>query len=375
MPTYSDFHTKFIATLGPASMNYEVMRGLSEAGVNMFRSNFVHMQYDRYREIKQWRDQINQELGIWVQLQADIQGPSIRMGTLAPEGYFLQEGQEYVFITGRSDRDAMDVRELPINDATIHEYVESGQHITFMNGSLEGIVSRKDGNRLTVRMINSGTLKSNKSINLPETELASCLTDKDRKDLAFLMEAGVDWIAVSFVSHAKELEEVRQIIGDHPVKIMSKIERHAALENLEEIVRASDALMVARGDLGIEVPMEDVPIIQKDVIAAAHRANKPVVVATQMMLSLTHSQRPTRAEVSDVANAVFDRADAVMMSEETAEGIDPVNALRTMVKVARRAEVRLYHEPNWFEQYWIGPRRLDGGQETSKQQTEAYTEA
>lgn len=330
-------------------MNYEVMKGLAQAGANIFRSNFVHMQYDKYHEVQAWLKQINSELGTNVQMQADIQGPSIRMGALAAEGYFLQEGQEYVFITARGDRGGMADRELPINDETIHQFIEAGQHITFMNGSLEGMVTAKDGQRLTVKMINSGTLKSHKSINLPETELTSCLTEKDKKDLAFLMEAGVDWVAISFVSKASQIEEVRQIIGDKPTKITSKIERRSAVANLEEIVEASDAVMVARGDLGIELPMEEVPIIQNEIIAVAHRHHKPVIVATQMMLSMTQSMRPTRAEVSDVANAVFSRTDAVMMSEETAEGIDPVNALETMIKVARRAEEHLYHEPNFFD--------------------------
>lgn len=352
MPKFIDEHTKFIATLGPASMNYEVMYGLAKAGVTMFRSNFVHMQYDRYREVRAWTEQINRELGVWVQLQADIQGPSIRMGAVGDEGYFLQEKETYVFVTGRADREGMDVRELPINDGTIHQFIEAGQHITFMNGALEGTVTSKDGNRLSVRMINSGTLKSHKSINLPETELTTCLTDKDRADIAFLMEEGTDWLAISFVSHGKELQEVRDLIGDKPVKIMSKIERRSALANIDEIIAASDAIMVARGDLGIEIPMEEVPIIQKQLIEACHHERKPAVVATQMMLSMAHSMRPTRAEVSDVANAVFERADAVMMSEETAEGIDPVNAMQTMVMVAKRAEQHLYHEPNYFEQYW-----------------------
>lgn len=349
MPELTKYHTKFISTLGPASMNYEVMKGLAQAGANIFRSNFVHMQYDKYHEVQAWLKQINSELGTNVQMQADIQGPSIRMGALSENGYFLQEGQEYVFITGRSDREGMAERELPINDQTIHQFIEAGQHITFMNGSLEGMVIGKEDTRIRVRMINSGTLRSHKSINLPETELTSCLTEKDKKDLAFLMEAGVDWVAISFVSKAAQIDEVRQIIGNKPTKVMSKIERRSAVANLEDIIKASDAVMVARGDLGIELPMEEVPIIQNEIIAASHRLEKPVVVATQMMLSMTQSLRPTRAEVSDVANAVFSRADAVMMSEETAEGIDPVNALSTMVKVAHRAEEHLYHEPNFFD--------------------------
>ena len=344
--------TKFIATLGPASMNYETMLGLAKAGANIFRSNFVHMKYEKYHEVKGWVNQINQELGIWIQLQADIQGPSIRMGALSEDGYDLKEGEEYAFITGHENLDGLGDRELPINDATIHEFIQIGHPITFMNGALSGVVTGKDGNKIFVRMETTGTLKSKKQINLPETELSTSLTPKDRQDLDFLMEAGVDWVAISFVSRAAHIQEVRDIIGDRPTKICSKIERKSAMTNIDEIARASDALMVARGDLGIELPMEEVPFAQKEIIRIAHHYNKPAIVATQMMLSMTESLRPTRAEVSDVANAVLEGADATMMSEETAEGMDPVNALSTMVKVAKRAEDYKYHRENKFNQFW-----------------------
>lgn len=333
-------------------MNYDVMRGLALAGANIFRCNFVHMQYEKYKEVKAWTQQINHELGIWIQLQADIQGPSIRMGTLSEEGYHLEAGQEYVFVTGHADREGMTERELPINDATIHQFIEIGHPITFMNGALSGKVVGKEENRLFVHMLTGGTLKSKKQINLPDTELSTSLTEKDRKDLAFLMEEGIDWVAISFVSRASHIKEVRDIIGDRPTKICSKIERKSAVANLDEIIQASDALMIARGDLGIEMPMEEVPFAQKEIIRRSHYYNKPAIVATQMMLSMTQSLRPTRAEVSDVAHAILETADAVMMSEETAEGIDPVNALSTMVRVTARAEEYKYGQKNRFAQFW-----------------------
>jgi pyruvate kinase len=333
-------------------MNYDVMRGLAEAGANIFRCNFVHMQYDKYHEVKSWVQQINHELGVWIQLQADIQGPSIRMGALGDDGYHLEENQEYVFVTGHENLEGLGERELPINDATIHEFIQVGHPITFMNGALAGVVTGKEGNKLWVRMETTGTLKSKKQINLPETELSTSLTEKDRQDLAFLMEAGVDWVAISFVSRASHIQEVRDIIGDRPTKICSKIERKSAVINIDEVARASDALMVARGDLGIEMPLEEVPFVQKEIIRVGHHYGKPVIVATQMMLSMTESLRPTRAEVSDVAIAVLESADGVMMSEETAEGIDPVNALETMAKVVARSEAYKYNQENKFNQYW-----------------------
>ncbi len=348
MPSYNHLHTRFIATLGPASMNYDVMLGLARAGANIFRCNFAHQKYDKFIEIKGWLDRINHELNTKIQLQADIQGPSIRLGTLDEKGFFMQAGKEYVFVTGQEDTSKIEPTEIPINHENIHEYVKVGQDIIFMNGAIEGDITAVEGNKITVKVINSGTLRSHKSMNLPETELASALTDKDREDLAFVLEQGIDWIAVSFISKADQLLEIRKMIGDRKTKITSKIERRAALENLEEIIEASDAIMVARGDLGIEIPMEQVPLVQKQIVGACHRVKKPVIIATQMMLSMAQSLRPTRAEVSDVANAVFDRADAVMMSEETAEGIDPVNALSTMVRVVTATEKFLYHEPNYF---------------------------
>lgn len=345
-----EHRTKFIATLGPASMNFEVMRGLAEAGCNFFRCNFVHMQYDMYKKVQEWNAKINQELGTQVLLQADLQGPSIRMGVLHDNGYILEPGQEYVFITGQANRDNMSERELPINDPLIHTLVKPHQPITFMNGALEGEIMQIDGNRITVRMLNGGNLRSQKSVNVPDTELSTSLTEKDHQDLDFLLKQGVDWIALSFVSQTAHVQELKSVIGQRPIKVISKIERRTALENIEALIDASDAIMIARGDLGIELPMEDIPIVQAQIIEACHRNQKPAIVATQMMLSLSQSLHPTRAEVADVALTINQRVDAVMMSEETAQGIDPVNALKQMVKVVDRMETYLYKQPNFFNQ-------------------------
>ncbi len=337
----TELRTKVIASLGPASYPEDVLRRLMQAGVYMFRSNFSHMPYDDYRNLRVVIARLNQELGTHVLMQADLQGPHIRIGKIADEGVFLTEQNSYWFATTTGEAQLYDI---PINDATIHEYVKTGQPISFLNGFIEGVITDVQGHRIQVRMTNSGMLKSNKAINLPETVLDSCLTDKDRRDLDFLLEEGVDWIALSFVSRKEEIAEVRGLIGDRPVKVMSKIERKTAAENMAEIIEASDGVMVARGDLGIELPMEDVPFVQKDIIALSRHADKPVVVATQMLYSLVHSLRPTRAEVSDVAEAVLEKADALLLSDETTEGIDPVNAVLTMQKIIKRAEEYLYKE-------------------------------
>ena len=334
--------TKVIASLGPTSLSEDVLRGLMSAGVYMFRNNFSHMPYEEYRQLKASVDTLNIELNTRVLMQADLQGPHIRIGAIAEEGIFLKERQTYWFCTTAGKPEEYDI---PINDATIHEFIKVGQPISFLNGLIEGEVTKVEGHRIEVRMINTGTLKSNKAINLPETQLDSCLTEKDLEDLKFLIEEGVDWIALSFVSNKGEIEQVRKMIGDRPIKVMSKIERKTAVDNMIEIIEASDAVMVARGDLGIELPMQDVPFVQKDIIAFSRHAKKPVVVATQMLYSLVHSLHPTRAEVSDVAEAVLEKADALLLSDETTEGIDPVNAVKTMLTIIQRAEEYVYSAP------------------------------
>lgn len=341
--------TKFICSIGPASSNKEVLEGLIRNGVNILRNNFAHAQYDEYIERKKIVDEINKRLGTHVEMQADIQGPNIRVGNDIPDGGVkLEAAQVYTFYTVACTDPQQD--EIFINDETLHLDVKEGEPITFMDGALEGEIIEVNGARIKVRMTNSGLLKPRKSVNVPDTKLSSsAITKKDKEDIKFLLDAGVDWLALSFISSKDEIEEVRQMIGDRPVKIIAKIERKEALKNINEIIDASDAIMIARGDLGIELPMEVLPILQKHLINLCDFAQKPVIMATQMLLSMARTERPTRAEVSDVANAVFDRVDAVMLSEETAEGINPVNALQTMVRIVKQAEEYTYNKPNRFD--------------------------
>lgn len=341
--------TKYICTIGPASSSPEVLEGLMRAGANIIRNNFAHAQYDEYRARKALVDQLNQKYGLKVQMQADLQGPNIRVGSDLPsEGLEVVAGQEYTFYT-TACTDPKE-GEIFINDDTLHLDVKVGEPITFMDGALEGEITGVEGARIKACLINGGKLKPRKSVNVPDTELSTpAITDKDRRDLEFLMEAGVDWIALSFISSRKEVDEIREIIGNRPIKIMTKIERRAAIKNIAEIIDASDAVMIARGDLGIEMPLEELPVLQRMITEMCKHAGVPVITATQMLLSMADNLRPTRAEVSDVANAVFARSDAVMLSEETAAGIDPVNALKTMIKIARRAEEYIYQQPNLFD--------------------------
>lgn len=339
--------TRYVCSLGPASSNPETIEGLIRTGANFFRNNFAHAQYEEYRERKRMVDELNMKLGTHVYLQADLQGRNIRIQRFenGRGGIDVEAGRTYSFYTEDGDPVENGIR---IDDATLHHDVKAGEAFILADGAIEGTIEAVEGHVITVKLLTGGFLKDRKSINVPDTVLTgSSITEKDLRDLNFLLEAGVDWVALSFISTAAEVEEVRKVIGSRPVKIMAKIERREALKNINEIIAASDAIMIARGDLGIEVPLEEVPIIQKMLTEACHHAGKPVITATQMLLSMAKALRPTRAEVTDVANAVFDRSDAVMLSEETAEGVDPVNSLRTMVRIAKRAEDYL-NTPNAF---------------------------
>ncbi len=345
--------TKIVCGLGPVSSDIETMEKLILAGADVLRNNFAHAQYDEYRERLSNLKALNAKLGTSVKMQADLQGQNIRVGMLPGEKVDLVASETYVFVTNGGDiKDG----ELPINDDNLHNDVKAGEPIIFADGALEGTITNVDGHRITVKMLNGGVLKQRKSINVPDTELtASSLTEKDFKDLDFLLETGVDLIAVSFIAGREELDTVRKICADKGQNpcIIAKIERKKAMENLWEIIEACDAIMIARGDLGIELPMEEIPVIQKEIIQLAHHKGKPVITATQMMLSMTEAIRPTRAEVSDVANAVYDRSDALMLSEETMVGNHPDLVVKTMVKIARHIENDMYGSENQFKKFGL----------------------
>ena len=344
-------HTKFVCGLGPASGNAKAMEKLIKAGANVFRNNFAHVSYDEYRERVAILKHLNQKLGTRVKMQADFQGTNIRVGDILPEGQVkLDPGQTVVFVTNGEKPKA---GEIHIDDNYLHTDVRANEPISFADGELEGTITKVEGHRIWVKMINGGFLKKRKHINVPMTTLTCpAVTEKDQRDLEFLLKEGVDIVALSFICGKGEIELARKRIGKHPVCLIAKIERKKAIENLSEIIQASDGIMVARGDLGIELPMEEIPILQKEIIGMCHQQKKPVITATQMLLSMTHASRPTRAEVSDVANAVFDRSDALMLSDETMVGVHPDHVLKTMVTIARRVEQYLYGQPNYFEQFW-----------------------
>jgi len=336
---------KIVATLGPALDDEERLRAAIAAGIDVVRLNFSHGSHEEHvRRLDRVRG-LASALGRNVGSLGDLQGPKIRLGIVPDEGVEIADGGEVVLFSGVEEldeyHDGAGTPVLPVVYEQLAADVEPGALILMDDGVLRLVVSAVDGDRVMARVVAGGTVRSRKGVNLPGIEVsAKSLTEKDREDLAAMVELEVDWIALSFVRSAKDVTEVRDLVrergGDQPV--VAKLERPEAVEALEEIVAASDAVMVARGDLGVEIGPERVPEIQKEIIALANRTSQPVITATQMLDSMIRSPRPTRAEASDVANAIFDGTDAVMLSGETAAGRYPVEAVRTMARIIEVAE-------------------------------------
>lgn len=332
--------TKIVATLGPASSSREVIRAMMENGVNVFRINFSHADHNDVLERIEIIRELNISLGFHVAILADLQGPKLRVGKMT-EGTVVGEGQEVLFTTDKVDLGTADA--IYMNYKQFPKDVSAGERVLLDDGKLIFEVLETDNKtRVKARVIQGGELKSNKGVNLPNTNISlPALTEKDIEDAIFAIKQDVDWIALSFVRHKQDVEDLRKLIqkhGKYDIPIVSKIEKPEALVNIKEIVKASNALMVARGDLGVEVPAEEVPIFQKKLVQSAKLARIPVIVATQMMESMIDGLTPTRAEVNDVANSVMDGADAVMLSGETSVGKYPVEVIQTMRRIVVSVE-------------------------------------
>lgn len=328
--------TKIVATLGPASSSREQIMALAKAGVNVFRLNFSHGSHAdhqmRYSQIRS----VEQELGKPLAVLQDLQGPKIRIGKMPGGAQEIAVGQRLNFSADEAANLAPDV--IPFPHADIAAELAVGHTLLVDDGKLKLCVESKNDLGFTAKVLVGGKLSDRKGVNLPDTPLSlSSLTRKDRQDLAFGLALGVDWVALSFVQRAADVHELRGLVGERAA-IMAKIEKPQALKELAEIAQAADALMVARGDLGVELPAEDVPGWQRKIIDAGRLHGKPVVVATQMLESMIESPTPTRAEASDVANAVYAGADAVMLSAESASGAYPLEAVATMARIVGRAE-------------------------------------
>lgn len=330
-----DKKVKILATLGPAIKGIDDVRQLVEAGVNIFRLNFSHGEHAdhamRFKWIREVESQLNYPLGILM----DLQGPKLRVGRFAEGKVHLQRGQSL-----RLDLDGTpgDERRVNLPHPEIIAALELGMDLLLDDGKLRLRVTAKHADAIDTEVLNGGELSDRKGVNVPQAVLdLSPLTEKDRRDLTFGLELGVDWVALSFMQRPQDIVEARQLIGDRAF-LMAKIEKPSAVTQLREIAELSDAIMVARGDLGVEVPVESVPQIQKSIITICRQLGRPVVVATQMLESMRFSPAPTRAEVTDVANAVAEGADAVMLSAETASGDYPLEAVQMMSKIIRQVE-------------------------------------
>jgi len=330
--------TKIIATLGPASNSPAMIRNLIHAGVDVFRLNFSHGTHEIHAQTIQLIKEANVELETHVSILADLQGPKIRLGEVK-ENTVLREGDTLEFTTSPIVGDNQKVY------ITYNEFpgdVEAGETILIDDGKIELRVLETDHkNTVKTKVIFGGKISSNKGVNLPDTKVSiPSLTDKDHEDLMFALQHGANWIALSFVRKAEDIKHLKNIIKHHGnhAKVIAKIEKPEALKNIDDIIEITDAIMVARGDLGVEMPVENVPFTQKDLCKKCVESATPVIIATQMMESMIESPHPTRAEVTDVANAVMDGADAVMLSAETAVGKYPEIVIKTMVRIVEKAE-------------------------------------
>lgn len=340
--------TKIVATIGPASAPRAVLKEMIQEGVNVVRLNFSHGEHEVHAEVIENVRSIDEELGTHTAILADLQGPKLRTGEMEGEGVALETGKEVVLTTkkcvGSPERFSTNYQEFARD-------VKAGERVLLDDGkiALEVVATNgKDEVRLLVK--HGGILRSRKGINLPNTKISlPCLTEKDLVDLEFALEHNVDWVGLSFVRSARDIIELRGIIRQQEKhsKVVAKIEKPEAIEDIDDIIRETDALMVARGDLGVEIPMQNVPLAQKMMIQKCIQSAKPVIVATQMMESMIDNITPTRAEVNDVANAVLDGADAVMLSGETSVGKHPAAVIRAMSKIVNRVEEFdnvFYHE-------------------------------
>ncbi|CAI8239388.1 MAG TPA: pyruvate kinase [Flavobacteriaceae bacterium] len=331
--------TKIVATLGPASSSPEVMEEMILNGVDVFRINFSHADYEGVeKQIKTIRN-LNTKLNANVSILADLQGPKLRVGIIE-EGVVVEEGDEVRFITdvpfvGNREKAYMTYKNFP-ND------VKQGERILLDDGKLIFEVVRTEAKEVVAKVIQGGPFKSKKGVNLPNTKISlPALTEKDIQDAKFAINQEVDWIALSFVRNGQDLMDLKMLIEKetkHKIPIISKIEKPEAIENIDKIIAYSDGLMVARGDLGVEIPAAEVPLIQKQLVLAAKQARIPIIIATQMMETMIDSRTATRAEVNDVANSVMDGADAVMLSGETSVGKYPVQVIETMSAILKSVE-------------------------------------
>lgn len=344
--------TKIGATIGPSSNTKPIITAMVKAGMNFARLNFSHGTYQTHEQAFKLIREVEKETGEIVSIMQDLRGLKIRVGVLPPEGVSVKDGQIITFNIGSKDYKN---DELPLDYPDLDKQLKPGERILIDDGKLEGKIINIEANKIYLEIVQGGTIFSNKGLNFPDSKLKMLvINSKDKDDLRFGLTLGIDLLAISFVNSAQDIISARVLISELLKEIgkenvlaptiIAKIERHDAVENLAEILNAADGIMVARGDLGLELPEQEVPLIQKKIIDAANAAAKPVIVATQMLDSMQTSRRPTRAEVSDVANAVIDHADALLLTNETAAGEFPVETVKTMAEIIVTTEKSKYDD-------------------------------
>jgi pyruvate kinase len=330
--------TKIVCTIGPASEKEEVLEAMIQNGMNVARLNFSHGSHEDHLEKINLLRKLSARLKKPVAILLDLAGPKIRIGTIPDPGILLEPGHKFI-LTNRDVEGSMEEVSLTYKNLPLE--VKTGDRLLLADGLMELVVEKTGKSDIICKVVTGGILTSHKGINLPTgTIMTSSLTEKDHADLLFGLDNDIDFIALSFVKTAEDIKIVKDIIATKGKKtpVIAKIEKHEALDNIDAIMKISDGIMVARGDLGVEIPLEDVPLIQKRLISKANTCGKPVITATQMLRSMVSSPRPTRAEATDVANAVLDGTDAIMLSEETASGNYPAEAVMYMSRLATVAE-------------------------------------
>lgn len=344
--------TKIVCTIGPACDTVETLVQMIGAGMNVARLNFSHGSHENHTALFNNIREASRQAGQPIAILQDLQGPKIRVGALPEAGVALNPGAQIIFDTALSEYSG---DAIPVDYRELHEYLKAGERLLLNDGKMETKIVSVEGTRITTTVTSGGSLTSHKGINVPDSTLTvRAMSDKDKDDARFGLSLGVDFIALSFVRNAQDVLDLRAIleeesraknISQNPaIKIIAKIERREAVQNIESIMQVVDGIMVARGDLGIEIPGEEVPMIQKQLTMIGIKYNKPVIVATQMLDSMEHSPRATRAEVSDVANAVIDHTGAVMLSNESAVGQYPVETVATMSRILVETEASKYDD-------------------------------
>ncbi|MBI4427137.1 MAG: pyruvate kinase [Candidatus Magasanikbacteria bacterium] len=342
--------TKIVCTLGPSSESVDILLKMVKAGMNVARLNFSHGTYDNHQMLIKNIRAVEQKTGEPIAVMQDLQGPKIRVGIMPADGLALKIGEMVTFDTAAADHSR---GVIPVDYSDLHLYLKKGERLLLDDGRIETKIVRVVNTQISAEVIVGGVLTSHKGINAPDSKLAvRALTDKDKEDVKFGVANGVDLVALSFVTKPEDVLDLRYLIKEYekelnlkpaqPIRIVAKIERYEAVQNIELILEAADGIMIARGDLGIEIPAQEVPLVQKRLVDLALDAAKPVIVATQMLDSMQKNPRPTRAEVSDVANAVIDHTDAVMLSNETAAGQYPVETVETMSNIIVETEKSVY---------------------------------